>query len=198
MIGLMKAIDNYNSDFDTEFTTYATPMIVGEIKHYFRDNTRIVRLPRRMHELSLKIKRIIYEFAQVHQKSPTIAEISQALNVSEEEIIEAMEATDASKTLSLDSPAILIDRSGDISSQAEASIIDSLGVDTSSQKLLDREALRVAIKLNLEPREQRIIYMRFYDNLSQVEIATYMNISQMHVSRIIRTALTKLQDCLFK
>lgn len=192
IIGLMKAMENYDPSYNAEFATYAMPMIVGEIKHYFRDHARLVKLPRRLHELNAQIKKLVFEFHQFNDRSPTIEEIAQRLNASEEEVLEAMEAGEASRALSLDSPAFVTERSGEVVSDAKASLMDSLGVDHLESKIIDRETLKFAIANILNRREQRIIYMRYYDNLSQYEIATYLRLSQMHVSRLIKSAIDKL------
>jgi RNA polymerase sigma-B factor len=192
IIGLIKSMDNYDPSYNAEFATYAMPMIVGEIKHYFRDHARLVKLPRRLHELNAQIKKLAFEFQQNYDRSPTIEEIAQRLNATEEEVLEAMEAGEASRALSLDSPAFMTDRSGEVVSDARSSLMDSLGVEHLESKIIDRETLKFAIANILNRREQRIIYMRYYDNLSQHEIATYLQLSQMHVSRLIKNAIDKL------
>jgi RNA polymerase sigma-B factor len=192
MLGLMKAMDNYDPTYNAEFATYAMPTIVGEIKHYFRDHSRIVKLPRRLYELDSQIKRFIYEYFQNFDRSPTIEEISKQLNISEEEVLEAMEAGDSSKAISLDAPVSFSDRSGQVVADGKASLMDSLGVDYIENRVIERETLKYAIANILNRREQRIIYMRYYDNLSQLEIATYLKLSQMHVSRLIKDAIEKL------
>jgi len=197
MIGLIKAMGNYDPNYNAEFATYAMPMIVGEIKHYFRDHSRLVKLPRRLHELNSQIKKLVFEFHQLKDRSPTIEEIAEELNASEEEVLEAMEAGESSRALSLDAPAFVTERSGNVVS-ARSSLIDSLGVDHLESKIIDRETLKYAIANVLNRREQRIIYMRYYDNLSQQEIAQFLELSQMHVSRLIKNAITKLQKYIEK
>jgi RNA polymerase sigma-B factor len=197
MLGLIKAVNNYNSEFDVEFTTYATPMIIGEIRHYFRDFTRIVKLPRRIHELNSKILKVIYEYQQEHQKSPTIVDIARVMEMDEEAIIEAMEAGDSTRAMSLDSPSFKVERSGDVSTQSAATLMDSLGVEDNARQTINKEAIKVAIDSSLDTREQRIVYLRFYENLSQSEIADSMDMSQMHVSRLIRSSLLKLKKAIF-
>jgi RNA polymerase sigma-B factor len=197
MLGLMKSVENYDPSFDVEFTTYATPMIVGELRHYFRDYSRIVKLPRRIHELNVKIKKVVFEHHQSQRRSPTIAQISAAVGVSEDEIIEALEAGDAARAMSLDSPSFRSERSGEYSSHSAATLIDSLGVDSQSDQSINKEAILVVMEKVLSERELMIVRMRFYDNLSQNEIAHRVSMSQMHVSRIIRAALKKLRVELF-
>jgi RNA polymerase sigma-B factor len=198
MIGLIKSMDNYDPSYNAEFATYAMPMIVGEIKHYFRDHARLVKLPRRLHELNSQIKKLVFEFHQNNDRSPTIEEISKELGTTEEEVLEAMEAGEASRALSLDTPAFVTERSGQVVTDAKASLMDSLGVDHLESKIIDRETLKYAIANVLSRREQRIVYMRYYDNLSQHEIATYLRLSQMHVSRLIKSAIDKLSKYIQK
>jgi len=192
-MGMLKAIENYDPSFNAEFATYAMPAIVGEIKHYFRDHSKLVKLPRRLHEINSHIKRVVYEFHLKHDTSPTIEELANIIDATEDEIIEAMEAGEATKAISLDSPSFMSERSGEVVSNGKSSLMDSLGIDHSENRILDREALKYAIVNILNRREQRIIYMRFYDNLSQQEIASYLDLSQMHVSRIIQQGIFKLK-----
>ncbi len=198
IIGMLKAMENYDPDYNAEFATYAMPMIVGEIKHYFRDYARLVKLPRRLHELNSQIKKVVFEWHQREGKSPTIAEIAGVVDASEDEVVEAMEAGEVTRALSLDAPSFVSERSGEVVTNGKASLIDSLGVDHVENKMLDREAMKFAIANVLNRREQRIIYMRYYDNLSQQEIAQYLDLSQMHVSRLLTHAIDKLRKYILK
>ena len=198
IMGMLKAMDNYDPDYNAEFATYAMPMIVGEIKHYFRDYARLVKLPRRLHELNSQIKKIVFEWHQQEGKSPTIQEIASVIDATEDEVIEAMEAGDVTRALSLDAPSFISERSGEVVTNGKASLIDSLGVDHVENKMLDREAMKYAITNVLNRREQRIIYMRYYDNLSQQEIGIYLNLSQMHVSRLLSHAIVKLRKYILR
>lgn len=193
LVGLLKAMENYDPDNLAEFATYAMPMIVGEIKHYFRDYARLVKLPRKIHELNSQIKKTIFEFHQNNDRSPTIEELANALNVTEEDVILAMEAGEAAKALSLDSPSFMSERSGEVVTNSKSSLMDSLGIDHIENKIINRETLKFAIANLLNRREQRIIYMRFYDGLSQQEIADFLELSQMHVSRLLKHAIKKLR-----
>ena len=198
VLGMLKALDNYDPSFNAEFATYAMPMIVGEIKHYFRDHARLVKLPRRLHELNAQIKKLVFEYHQNQDKSPTIAEIAKTLSASEEEVIEAMEAGEVTKALSLDAPSFVSERSGEVVASSKSSLLDSLGVEHMESKIIDRETLKFGIANILNRREQRIIYMRYYDNLSQQEIAEYLQLSQMHVSRILQHSIDKLRKFIKK
>ena len=181
IMGMLKAMDNYDPSLNAELATYAMPMIIGEIKHYFRDHVRLVKLPRRLHEVNAQVKKVVFGFQQDQNRSPSIQEIAQAVGTTEDEVLEAMEAGEVTRALSLDAPSFLSDRSGEVVTTGRASLIDSLGGDTLDTKIIDRETLKYAIANILDRREQRMIYMRYYDNLSQQEMAEYLNLSQMHV-----------------
>lgn len=198
MIGLLKALENYDPELEAEFATYAMPMIVGELKHYFRDHANLVKLPRRLHELNSQIKKLVFEYHQFKDRSPTIEEIAKELHSTEEEVLEAMEAGASVKPLSLDAPSYMSERSGEVVTNAKSSLIDSICTEGLEERLVDREMLKFAIANVLNRREQRIIYMRYYDNLSQQEIAEYLQLSQMHVSRLLKHGIEKLRKYLYK
>ncbi|HAR62276.1 MAG: B/F/G family RNA polymerase sigma-70 factor [Candidatus Margulisiibacteriota bacterium] len=197
-IGLMKAIDRYDPNQDIEFATYATPTIVGEIKHFFRDKSHLIKIPRRLHELNAKVKKVIFDVNKEDGRSPTIAEICQIVGVSEEEVLESLEAGQAYMTVSLDAPSYVTERTGDPSTSSKAALIDNVKKVDEEDVVINKETLRDAIATNLNRREQRIIYLRFYDNLSQNEIAQLLNLSQMHVSRLLNHALEKLKKTMAK
>ena len=188
-IGLMKAVENFSPERDVEFTTYATPKIIGEIKHYFRDKSKLIKVPRKLQELNSKIRTFTKKFSYDAGASPTVAQICEGVGCSEEEVLEAMEINQSYSTLSLDSPSF--GPNSKDGSQSSVSLIDSLGEDSSDEFVLDQESLRQALK-TLEAREQRIIYLRFFDNLTQVEIAERLNLSQMHISRLLTHSLRKV------
>jgi RNA polymerase sigma-B factor len=189
-VGLLKAIDRFELDRGVEFTTYATPTIVGEIKRYFRDKGWAVKVPRRLQELNLAVNRASEKLAVQLGRSPTVAELSQHLDASEEEILEAQELGQAYNLLSLDSE---ISGDGDRRSQTLA---DTVGMTDSGLELLeDRANLERAFTV-LSGRERVIIYLRFFESISQTEIAQRLNVSQMHVSRLQAKALDKLRAVL--
>lgn len=189
-VGLLKAIDRFELDRGVEFTTYATPTIVGEIKRYFRDKGWAVKVPRRLQELNLAVNRASEKLAVELGRSPTVAELSQRLDANEEEILEAQELGQAYNLLSLDSE---ITGDGDRRSQTLA---DTVGETDSALELLeDRANLERAFSV-LSGRERVIIYLRFFESISQTEIAQRLNVSQMHVSRLQAKALDKLRAAL--
>ncbi len=186
-IGLIKAIDRFDIDREVEFTTYATPTIVGELKRYFRDKGWAIKVPRRLQELSFRINQAIDALTQRHQRSPTIIEIADYLGVTPEEVLEAMESSEAYNFVSLEG-----DRSQD--GQETFSILEYIGKDDEILALVeDRAALLHALK-ELSPQEQRVLYLRFFQGLTQTDIAQELGISQMQVSRLLRRTLRTLRE----
>jgi RNA polymerase sigma-B factor len=186
-IGLIKAIDRFDTDRNVEFTTYATPTIVGELKRYFRDKGWAIRVPRRLQELSLAVNQVIEPLTQKLQRSPKVDEIAAELGVTPEDVIEAMETSEVYTLVSLDK-----DRGteGDDS----FSLLEYIGRDDKFLSNVDDvEWLRVALK-HLTPQEQRVLYLRFYRGMTQTEVAKELGISQMQVSRLLRRALDVLRS----
>ncbi|HZY99018.1 MAG TPA: SigB/SigF/SigG family RNA polymerase sigma factor [Candidatus Baltobacteraceae bacterium] len=189
-VGLLKAIDRFEIDRGVEFTTYATPTIVGEIKRYFRDKGWAVKVPRRLQELNLAVNRASDKLAIEFGRSPTVGELATHLNATEEEILEAQELGQAYNLLSLDSEV-----SGETEKKSQT-LADTVGVNDAGLELLeDRANLERAFTV-LTGRERVIIYLRFYESVSQTEIAKRLNVSQMHVSRLQAKALEKLRAVL--
>ena len=189
-VGLLKAIDRFDLERGVEFTTYATPTIVGEIKRYFRDKGWAVKVPRRLQELNLSVNRAIEKLTVKLGHSPTVTELAQHLGASEEDILEAQELGQAYNLLSLDTE---LNGDGDKKSQTLA---DYVGQNDAGLELLeDRANLERAFQV-LTGRERVILYLRFYESVSQTEIAKRLNVSQMHVSRLQQKALEKLKNFL--
>tara|TARA_B100001989_G_scaffold248186_1_gene221451 strand:+ start:894 stop:1640 length:747 start_codon:yes stop_codon:yes gene_type:complete len=188
-IATFKALDRFDVTKNTEFSTFATPNIIGEIKHYFRDKSRILKVPRKLQELYSKIKNEISK-AQQEGISLTIAELANKLDVDEEKIIESMEASQNNRLISLDSPSYKGE--GLKSGGTETTILDQIGTNDNSELLLNKETLKQSI-LKLNTRERRIVYLRFYGGLSQSEIAERLELSQMHISRLLTKAIRKLK-----
>lgn len=186
-IGLIKAIDRFDPERGLEFTTYATPTILGEIKRHFRDKGWSIRVPRRLQELSAKVNQATDELTVELQRSPSVEEIAAKLGVGAEEILEAMESSGAYTSVSLEA--------GGSSEDDEApALIDRLGsVDEDLDASDDRMVIDDAIS-DFSPREQEIVRMRFIDGLTQVEIAKRLGVSQVQVSRLLRRTLRKIQE----
>ena len=185
-IGLIKAIDRFDLDRGVELTTYATPNIIGEIKRHFRDKGWSVRVPRGLQELNVRLSHVIEDLTVQLERSPTIPELAQAAGVEEEDVLEALESGQAYATLSLSAPS-----SGDDSSDLDP--LESLGVLEHEYEVSeDRAVLAPGIKA-LDDRERRILHLRFFEGLTQSQIAQQVGISQMHVSRLIRRSLEKIR-----
>jgi RNA polymerase sigma-B factor len=186
-IGLIKAIDRFDVERAVEFTTYATPTIVGEIKRYFRDKGWAIKVPRRLQELNLLVTQAVNYLTQELKRSPTISEIAAHLSVTSEQVIEAMETSEAYSFVSLDR---------DLSSDSDDSfsLLEYIGEDDKELiSIEDRTCLSDALG-RLSKQEQRILYLRFFRGLTQTEIAQQLSISQMHVSRLLRRTLEVLRD----
>jgi RNA polymerase sigma-B factor len=186
-IGLIKAIDRFDVDRGVELTTYATPNIIGEIKRHFRDKGWSIRVPRGLQELNVRLSHLIEDLTVQLERSPTIPELAKAAGVEEEEVLEALESGQAYATLSLSAPA-----SGDDNSDLDP--LESLGrIEHEYEVSEDRAVLAPGLKI-LDDRERRILQLRFYEGLTQSQIAQQVGISQMHVSRLIRRALEKIRE----
>ena len=188
-IGLLKAIERFDLDREVEFSTYATPTIVGELKRHFRDKGWAVRVPRRLQELHLEITKVVSFLGQEIGRSPTVAEIAEAASLSEEEVLEGLEIAQAYNFTSLDAP---ID-SGDGGS---TSFADQLGADDEHLENLEYRASLAPEMAKLPEREQMILYLRFFKGQTQSEIAAKLGISQMHVSRLLNRTLAQLREAL--
>ena len=182
-IGLIKAIDRFEISKGFEFSTFATPTIVGEIKRHFRDKTWAVRVPRRLQELGASVTKATTELTQRLDRSPTPKEIAKHLGITVDDVAEALESNEAYSTVSLD-----------VTSETSTSIGETFGaLDEALEGVEYRESLKPLLS-QLDDREKRILQMRFFDNLSQSQIATELGISQMHVSRILNKVLTHLRE----
>jgi len=182
-IGLIKAIDRFDIDRGVELTTYATPNIIGEIKRHFRDHGWAVRVPRGLQELSIQLMRVVEQLTGELGRSPTIPELAEATGASEEEVLEALETGRAYSPLSLS-----VGSSGD---DDELDPLESLGSEEHEYEVSEDRAVLAPGMRVLDERERMILNLRFYEGLTQSQIAQQVGISQMHVSRLIRRALEK-------
>ena len=189
-IGLIKAVDRFDPDRGVEFSTYATPTVVGEIKRHFRDKGWAVRVPRRLQELRLALTAATEELSHRLGRAPTVAEIAARLSVSEEEVLEGLESANAYSTLSLDA--------GTDTDDGPAAVLDTFGVDDDALEGVEyRESLRPLLA-RLPARERRILLLRFFRNMTQSQIAAEIGISQMHVSRLLAKTLAQLREGLLE
>ena len=186
-IGLIKAIDRFDPSRGLEFTTYATPTIMGEIKRHFRDRGWSVRVPRRLQELSSKVNQATDELTNELQRSPSVEEIASHIGASVDEVLEAMESSSAYTSVPLEAGG------GDEDDETPSVIDHYATVDEDLASSDDRMVIEDAIK-DFSPREQEVIRMRFIDGLTQVEIAKKLGVSQVQVSRLLRRTLKKVQE----
>ena len=182
-IGLLNAIDRFDTGREVQFSTYAAATIVGELKRHFRDKGWALRVPRRLQELAVRINRSLPDLTQSLGRSPTIPELSAHLDVSANDIVEAMDAVQAYSTTSLDAPA----------GEDAPAPADSLGGDDPSIELLDEWSSIAPAVAELSPRDRRVLFLRFFRGLTQSEIAEDVGVSQMHVSRILTQTLESLR-----
>lgn len=188
-IGLIKAVDRFDTDRGVEFSTYATPTIIGEIKRHFRDKGWAIRVPRRLQELRMQISACTAELNQSLGRSPTPSELAGAIGCSVEEVIEGIESSNAYSTLSLDAGS-------DSSEEGSLSMLDTMGIDDEGLEHVElRESLKPLLE-QLPPREKNILMLRFFKNMTQSQIATEVGVSQMHVSRLLSKTLDHLREAL--
>jgi len=189
-LGLIKAIERFDPDLGFEFTTFATLTVAGEIKRHFRDKGTAIRFPRRLQELHQTVVRINEQMKNELGREPTVAELAERLGVTPDDVTEAMEIGPAYVPLSLDQPIA----SGD--GESSRSVSEQIGgADPELDRVEMRDVLDRAME-HLTPRERAIMAMRFYEQMSQSEIARRLGISQMHVSRLQRAALEQLREYL--
>ena len=186
-LGLLKAIDRFDPDRGLEFTTYATPTILGEIKRHFRDKGWSVRIPRRLQELSAKVNQATDTLTTQLQRSPTIQEIADYLDASVDAVLEAMESSSAYSSVPLEG-------TGSSENDDAPSVIDRYGSEDNELAFTDdRLVIEEALK-GFSPREREVIELRFLKGMTQIEIAEQLGISQVQVSRLLRRTLKKIQD----
>ena len=183
-IGLIKAVDRFDVDRGVDFPSYAVPTIVGEIRRHFRDKAWAMHVPRRLKELSLRLSRVLDQLTNELGRSPTIAELAAAAGVEEEEAIDALDSMNAYSTRPLDAP---------FDDSSDDSLSEKLGADEAGYVEVEDGTLLAAGLDALDERERRIVELRFFDELTQSQIASEIGISQMHVSRLLRRALTTMR-----
>ena len=185
LIALMKAIERFEPERGLEFSTYATPTVIGELKRHLRDKGWALRVPRRLQELRLQITQESAALTQRLGRSPTAAELATHVGCTVEEIVEGLESGNAWATLSLDA-----------TEDDGTSVVATLGGPDKGLGLIEfRESLRPLIS-QLTPRERRVLLMRFFHNFTQSQIATELGMSQMQVSRMLAKTLGRLRQSL--
>ena len=186
-LGLLKAIDRFDPERGLEFTTFATPTILGEIKRHFRDKGWSVRVPRRLQELSAKVNQATDKLTNELQRSPKVEEIAEYLDVTVDEVLEAMESSSAYTSVPIEAPGA--SDSDDAPSILDRYADDDNELDFTDDRLVIEEAIR-----DFSPREREVIELRFVKGMTQIEIAKKLGISQVQVSRLLRRTLKKIQD----
>jgi RNA polymerase sigma-B factor len=186
-IGLIKAIDRFDLERGVELSTYATPTILGEIKRYFRDKGWAVKVPRALQDLNVRLNRIIETMTIDLHRSPTIAELAAAAAVTEEGVVEALESGRAYTSVSIFSGG-----SGEDDESLE--LLDCLGHEEQAYHVFEQRRLLAPAMERLDPRERLILHLRFFEGMTQTQVAARIGISQMHVSRLIRKSIDSLRD----
>jgi RNA polymerase sigma-B factor len=189
-IGLIKAIDRFDLSREVEFTTFAVPYIVGEIKRFFRDTSWSVHVPRRLQELRIELSKATDELSRTLGRAPTTGELAEYLRLTPEEVVEGLVASNGYTANSLDVP---VDENEDSGGGTYA---DRLGdIDPGLEGVENLQSLKPLIA-ELEPRDRQILQMRFGDEMTQAEIGAQLGISQMHVSRLLSRVLARLRRSL--
>ena len=187
MIGLIKAIDRFEISREVEFTSFAVPYIVGEIKRFFRDTSWAVHVPRRLQEARLELARATEELRSRLDRTPTTKELSELMSLPEEEILEARLASNAYTSASLDAA---ISNSED----GETALQDFIGAEDTALDLVEDLHSLAPMVAELDERDRKILHWRFVEELTQAQIAERLGISQMHVSRLLTRLLKRLRE----
>jgi RNA polymerase sigma-B factor len=189
-IGLLKAIDRFDPERGVEFSTYATPTVVGEIKRHFRDKGWAIRVPRRLQELRQSLGDASAELAQELGRAPTVGELAERLGVEPELVLEGIESANAYSTLSLDAP--------ETASDPHSRMGHAIGIEDDGLENVEYRAALRPLLAKLDEREKQILLLRFFGGKTQSQIATEVGISQMHVSRLLTRTLESLRGDLLE
>jgi RNA polymerase sigma-B factor len=186
-LGLLKAIDRFDPERETAFSSFAVPTILGELKRHFRDKGWSVRVPRDLQEMAVRVDRVTDEMSREIGRAPTPGEIAQRTGVSLEQVLEAREASAAYRAVSLDRPRTEDEDDGD-------SYADAFGAEDPGFRLAEDSATVDQLMRVLTDREREVLRLRFEEDLTQSEIGARVGVSQMHVSRLIRQSIARLRD----
>jgi RNA polymerase sigma-B factor len=186
-IGLIKAVDRFDPERGTAFSSYAVPTILGELKRYFRDVGWALHVPRGMQERVLEMNGAVARLSRELGRSPSVTEVASELDIPPEEVLEAMEAAVAYEAVSLESP-----RPGDPDDEGDRAG-NAVGTEDERFELIELGAAIAPTLRALPERDRLVLHLRFVEDLTQSEIASRVGVSQMHVSRLIRRALTRLR-----
>jgi RNA polymerase sigma-B factor len=186
-LGLMKAVDRYDVGRGIAFTSYAVPTILGEIKRYFRDRTWSLHVPRDLQELTLAVQAQRAELEACLERAPTVAEIAEALDVLDEDVLDGLQAAHAQRATSLDAPST--DDGGH-----DGSIHERIGGDDLEMQQAEARASLDTLMSALPRRSQFVLRLRFHEEMTQREIGVVIGVSQMQVSRILRESIDRLRQ----
>ncbi|MDT0406223.1 SigB/SigF/SigG family RNA polymerase sigma factor [Streptomyces edwardsiae] len=189
MIGLIKAIDRFELSREVEFTSFALPYIVGEIKRFFRDTTWAVHVPRRLQELRVELAKAREELASRLDREPTVGELATLMNITERQVVEGQIAANGYNSSSLDAAL-----TGDGPEHGEAVLADFIGVEEKGLRLVEDFQSLAPLMAELSERDREIIHLRFVEEATQAEIGERLGCSQMHVSRLIKRIITRLRE----
>jgi RNA polymerase sigma-B factor len=185
-VGLVNAVIRFDVETGSDFVSFAVPTIMGEVRRHFRDNSWSVKVPRRLKELHLQLGAATAELSQRLGRAPTPTELAELLGMDRAEVVEGLVAGSSYNTLSIDS--------GGSGNDDAPAIADTLGdVDATLDQIENREALRPLLE-SLPDRERAVVVLRFFESMTQTQIAERIGVSQMHVSRLLARALTRLRD----
>ncbi|UED85189.1 RNA polymerase sigma factor SigF [Streptomyces profundus] len=185
-IGLIHAVDRFDPTRGVQFATFALPTIVGEIRRHFRDSVRAVHVPRRLHELWARVCAAAEELTTALGRSPTTAELAERLRLSEEDVVASMDAGRAYRVSSLEATR---DRE-----EGSPALVDRLGYEDPGLADVEHRALIRHLLVQLPEREQRILLLRYYRNLTQSQISAELGLSQMHISRLLARSFSRLRS----
>lgn len=186
-LGLVKAIDRYDTSRGTAFSSFAVPTILGELKRYFRDLGWSVHVPRGAQELALKVEEGRQQLMSRTGRPPSVPELAEYLELSIEDVLEALETAGAHHTASLDSPR-------EDGEEDSGTLADAFGLVDERFELVEAKVTIAEAARHLGARERRVLLLRFVEDLTQSQIAEMIGVSQMQVSRILRRALEQLRE----
>nr|WP_314612551.1 RNA polymerase sigma factor SigF [Streptomyces sp. DSM 40976] len=192
MIGLIKAIDRFELSREVEFTTFAVPYIVGEIKRFFRDTSWAVHVPRRLQEARVELAKATEELSTRLGRTPTVQELAELMSLTEEEVTEARLASNGYNSSSLDAAL-----SGE-NEDGEASLADFIGSEDPAMELVEDFHALAPLIADLDERDRQIIHLRFVEELTQSQIGDRLGCSQMHVSRLLSRTMDRLRQGLLE
>ncbi|MFI8515169.1 RNA polymerase sigma factor SigF [Streptomyces sp. NPDC085460] len=188
MIGLIKAIDRFELSREVEFTTFAVPYIVGEIKRFFRDTSWAVHVPRRLQEARVELAKATEELSTRLGRTPTVKELAELMSLTEAEVTEARLASNGYNSSSLDAAL------GGDEEDGDASLADFIGAEDPAMELVEDFHALAPLIADLDERDRHIIHLRFVEELTQAQIGERLGCSQMHVSRLLSRTVKRLRE----